>query len=278
MLVVPGQRQVLPLAPEFIRPQDGHDKQDCETAAAKRWIAAHELKEGEAPVTLLGDDLYCNQPICETAVSGGFDFIFVCKRSSHPELYDWVDYLERVGDVHTLTRNHWEGGRPRCYRYRYVNGVPLRAEQPAMQVNWCEVTLSDPRQGKQLYYNAFATCHHIEQHNVSEVAAAGRVRWKIENEGNNTLKNNGYHLEHNFGHGQQHLSELLLCLNLLAFLFHTAQELINTTYRKVRKMLVTRKGFFNDVRALTRYLWFESWQRLLEFMLTEGGPCFADSS
>ena len=85
--------------------------------------------------------------------------------------------------------------------------------------------------------------------------------------------------EHNFGHGQNHLAELLFCLNLLAYLFHTPLDLVHITYRAVRKMLVTRQTFFNDLRALTRYLWFESWQALFEFMLTEGkAPEGIDSS
>ncbi len=76
--------------------------------------------------------------------------------------------------------------------------------------------------------------------------------------------------EHNFGHGQNHLAELLLCLNLLAYLFHTTLDLVHITYQQVRSMLVTRQTFFNDLRALTRYLWFESWPTLFEFMLREG--------
>ena len=56
---------------------------------------------------------------------------------------------------------------------------------------------------------------------MAALAASGRARWKIENENNNTLKTKGYHLEHNFGHGQQHLSSLLDAMNILAFLFHT---------------------------------------------------------
>ena len=41
VIVCPGQSQVIPLVPEFVQPQDGHDKQDCENAAAKRWLAQH---------------------------------------------------------------------------------------------------------------------------------------------------------------------------------------------------------------------------------------------
>lgn len=279
VLIAPGVSQVISLEPELIRPQDGHDKQDCENAAAKRWLAAHPRSERDTAVTLLGDDLYCNQPICETVLEQGYHFIFVCKRTSHQELYEWVDYLERVGEVQTLTIFRWDGRQRLSYHYRYVNGVPIRAKAPAMEVNWCEVTVTDTESGKPIYHNALATCHEIDDRNVEEIVVAGRARWKVENEGNNVLKTKGYHLEHNFGHGQNHLAELLLCLNLLAFLFHTTLDLINTTYQQLRTLLVTRKAFFNDIKALTRYMWFASWQQMFEFMLCEGTePALADSS
>ena len=217
VMVKPGCNQVLNLAPEFIRSQDGHDKQDCETAAAKRWIEAHPIAEGEVGVTLLGDDLYSRQPMCQTALEHGYDFIFVCKPSSHEELYEWLEYLEGVGEMHTYEVSGWNEARPMLYQFRDVNGVPLRAEQPALAVNWCEVTVTDKRKNKQVYFNAFATKHHICNETVAAIVEAGRSRWKIENENNNVLKSKGYHLEHNFGHGVEHLSELLVTLNLLAF-------------------------------------------------------------
>jgi hypothetical protein len=96
---------------------------------------------------------------------------------------------------------------------------------------------------------------------------AGRPRWKVENENNNTLKNNGYHLTRNFGHGKQHLSTLLASLNLLAHLFHTLLELLDSSYQRLRACL-PRKIFFNDLRALTRYRCFESWEALMAFMIT----------
>lgn len=83
------------------------------------------------------------------------------------------------------------------------------------------------------------------------------------------LKNHGYHLEHNYGHGCQNLSTVLASLILLAFLCHTVLQLADGKYRSVRAALATRKTFFDDLRALTRYLFFESWEYLLDFMLTQ---------
>src|SRR5438477_11457096 len=113
--------------------------------------------------------------------------------------------------------------------------------------------------GEQLYYNPFITNHRLSVANVAQVAQAGRGRWKIENENNNTLKTKGYHLEHNFGHGQQHLSSLLAALNILAFLFHTVLGFTDEHYGLIRATLPTRQTFFQDVRALTRSLFFPSW-------------------
>ena len=99
------------------------------------------------------------------------------------------------------------------------------------------------------------------------LADAGRARWKVENENNNVLKNHGYHLEHNFGHGKQHLSTLLFTLNLLAFLIHTAQHLVSLPYQLLRQNLSSRQKFFGDLHALTRYMLFDSWDALFRFML-----------
>ena len=108
--------------------------------------------------------------------------------------------------------------------------------------------------------------HVLNEATVVAVARDGRSRWKVENEGINVLKNRGYNFEHNYGHGQQHLSTVLLTLLLLAFLFHTALDLSCLMYQAVRRELGTRRTFFNDLRALTRYLYFLSWQALLAFM------------
>lgn len=270
VMVKPGCNQVLNLAPEFIRPQDGHDKQDCETAAAKRWIEAHPIADTDVGVTLLGDDLYSRQPMCQTVLEHGYGFIFVCLQTSHEELYEWLEYLEKAGEMKQHQVCRYQGAKPLLYQFRYVNRVPLNAQQPALEVNWCEVTVIDKRKNKQVYFNTFVTQHLITHETIEAIFEAGRSRWKVENENNNVLKTKGYHLEHNFGHGQEHLAELLVTLNLLAFLMHTILELLGGTYGQLRELLVTRKDFFRDLLTLTRYFWFASWDALFDFMLTEG--------
>ena len=276
VIAAPNCAEVISLPPEFVTPQDGHEKQDCETAAAKRWISKHRhLFQGQA-LTLLGDDLYSRQPMCQHCLDAGMNFIFTCLPSSHSSLYEWLDYLEKNGEVQQLTTKHRKGKSIEIYSYRFVNQIPLREQEPSLLVNWCELTVRNSVDNSVVFHNAFVTNHSLNIDNIAEVVEGGRCRWKTENENHNVLKTKGYNLEHNFGHGQKHLSSTLLSLNLLAFLFHTVLQLIDSSYQEIRRKRGTRRGFFQDILSLTKYFLFKSWQHLIEFMLDDA-PVFPDS-
>jgi hypothetical protein len=264
-----GESRVIALPQEFIWPQDGHEKQDCERAAAKRWIEKHNRQFKDWQVTISGDDLFSNQPFCELLLEKKCNFILVCKPDSHVELYRSIDYLETQGGVGHLSERSWNGRYTEVYAYRYLNQVPIRGGQDALEVNWCELTITREDTGELLYRNSFVTNFHLSLKTVKPIVRDGRAHWKIENENNNILKTKGYHLEHNFGHGKQFLSATLVSLNILAFLFHTIFDLVDTQYQQLRMALGTRKTFFNDLRALTRYILFDNWNHLLNFMYTQ---------
>ena len=266
VIVAPGRSEVIPLVPEFILPQDGDNKQDCENKAAKRWIKKYGELYSSLKATVLGDDLYCKQPICENLLGKGFNFILVCKPESHKSLYEWVDFLEEGVDRHKITIKCWDGKRWVICTYRYANDVPLRDTDDALRVNWLEVTITTMK-GEPVYYNTFVTNHIITDKNVANLGVCGRTRWKTENENNNILKTKGYHLEHNYGHGKENLSSLLATLIILALLFHTVLHLMDEKYRLIRNELPSRKTFFNDIRSLTRYMCFKSWDHLMNFMM-----------
>ena len=262
VIVAPGQAHVIPLIPEFVLPQDGHEKQDCENAAGKRWLSQYGERYSALKVTVLGDDLYSHQPYCQQLLAQQFNFILVCRPESHRTLYEHLEGIE----LPTLTSKRWTGKVEETYTYRYLNDVPLRDGETALLVNWCEVTVSRS-DGKVTYQNSFATNHKITDDTVAEIVRCGRTRWKVENENNNTLKTKGYNLEHNFGHGKQNLASFLATLNILSLLFHTLLEKLDEKYKLLRSHLPTRKTFFDDLRALTRYLYFENWEHLLTFMI-----------
>ena len=268
VIVKPDSPHVLPLMAEFIVPQDGHEKQDCERAAAKRWLGSHSQHFAPHSATYLGDDLYANHPFCE-AIAQTYQQYFVCvaKPESHIVLYEWLAMLEKAKAVETLQKRRWNGKFAELWTYRWAHQLPLRAGDDALRVNWLELSITREDTGESLYHNTWVTNHLVTASTVVALAKVGRARWKIENESNNTLKRNGYHLEHNFGHGQQHLSTVLFSLNLLAFLIHTAQQLVSEPYRLLRAALSVRVTFFHDLRALTRYMLFDSWDALFRFML-----------
>lgn len=267
VLSAPEQEEVICLEPEFLTPQDGHEKQDCEQQAIKRWVKRNAERFETGKVTILTDDLHCHYPLCNLLLEQGMHFILTCKESSHAALYEEVHLLEQIeGAVSTLEVEKWHGARRERYIYRWAEQLPLRGDLETVMVNWCELTVVDVATAKQKYRCAWATDLPVKEETVPSIAASGRSRWKVENEGFNVLKNHGYHFEHNYGHGQQYLSTILLSLLLLAFLCHTTLSLTCATYRAVRRELGARRTFFGDLRALTRYLYFPGWQRLLTFM------------
>ena len=270
VIVKAGDPSVLPLPPEFITPQDGHEKQDCEREATKRWVHRNEDFLKGWRYTMLGDDLYSNQPLCEMFLEAELNFILVCKPDSHVELYKTVGFLAKNGLLEEVEELHWNGRYYEKRLYRFVNEVPLREKDP-LQVNWLEIIITRVSTGRREYYNSFVTNQEVTFKSVIPLAQDGRTRWKSENETNNTLKNQGYNFEHNFGHGEEHLANFLATLNLLAFLLHTLLGLLDEQYQVLRKELVTRVDFFNDLRALLRYMVFDSWNGLMFFMLNALG-------
>lgn len=268
-IVMPGETFALPLAPEFITPQDGHTKQDCEVAAAKRWMTDFRRRHKTVAVTVLGDDLYSRQPLCETALAQRFNFIFVCKPSSHPTLSARIAELQRDGGLPTKEVRCFREGRWERDRYTWACHVPLRAGNDALQVNWIDLTTTVEATQEVVYHNSFVTNHAITPGNAEAVVAAGRSRWKIENEGHNTLKNHGYNLTHNYGHGEKFLSSLLVSLMLIAFLFHSLLDLVQAPFHHLRTVLPSRREVFTDLRALLRYLYVETLSHLFAFMIAQ---------
>ncbi len=179
IILAPGHPEVIALEPQFITPQDGHEKQDCENTAAKRWLEQHGSRMQALGVTILGDDLYCRQPLCQAILDQGLSFILVCKPKSHTTLYEWVDGLEASGGVQTHQVSYRKGKHRYTDCYRFVNKVPLKAGDDALDVNWCELR-SVRDDGVVVYKNAFATNHLITLANVVDIVRDGRARWKIE--------------------------------------------------------------------------------------------------
>jgi hypothetical protein len=257
-LVAPGHTQVLPLPPEFIAPQDGAEKQDCERNAAKRWLSRHGRAMAHLRPIYLGDDLFACQPIAAQIHRAGGNFILTCKPSSHQTITEYLHGATLQEHRQTVCKR----GKRTNAIYRWLSGVPLRATADAITVNWFSIEIRNAA-GKRTYYNSFVTDLAVTVDTVAELAACGRARWKVENETFNVLKNNGYNLEHNYGHGKQTLASVFLTLNLLAFAFHTAALLAVLAWKEAVAACGATYLFFENLRTITTYVVFQDWHHLL---------------
>jgi len=264
-VVKPGSNKVLPVAPEIIRNSDGKEKQDSERAAGKRWLQAHSDEYQWLKPTLLGDDLYSNRPFCEKVVEKGWSFIFTCKEESHRWLAETVknSFMQEKREV------KWDARKKKhiVYTWRYLNGVPIRYdEKDPFMVNYFSFEIRAKGASKASYRNSWVTNKAISDLNVAHLADCGRTRWKIENEHNNVLKNRGYNLEHNFGHGSSHAGDIFFLLNLLSLQFHTILEYCDVEYQLTYSTFSVRVAFFEALRVLIRRRYFDSWVEFLQYV------------
>jgi hypothetical protein len=258
VMLHPSMRQVIPLAPEPIVKADGNDKNDCERSAGKRLIAKIRTTHPKLKIMVTGDGLYSNQPFIDALKANAMSFVLVAKPTDHKILFQWVEELNGLGGVEHMELCDQKGRR---HLYRWVNKVPLNGTRNADQVNFFEYWLTVDQ--KVTYHNSWVTDQTVSTQNIVELVTAGRARWKIENETFNTLKNQGYHLEHNFGHGQQHLSNNFFVLNLLAFFIHQILELCDRGYQYCRSKFSSRKEYWNNLRGAIRLMLFRDFDHLL---------------
>ena len=267
VIVAPGKQDVFSLPPEFIRPQDGDKKQDCELKAVKRWFDRMGPVCKKYNPVYLGDDLYAKHEICKTILDHDCSFIFTCKDSSHKTLAEFRKNLALSSHIET----HGVGSQKREYRYTWICDLPIRDGVDALSVNWFDISIVNPK-GKTTYHSSFITNLSPSKQNIAELASCARARWKIENETFNVLKNNGYHLEHNFGHGQETLPSVLVTLNLLAFSLHNICSAVEKLWQRAREACGPRNRLFIHLWSITRYHVFQSWDSLMGTLRTGRPP------
>lgn len=258
----PSQRQVIPMMPEMVRNEDGNKKQDCELNASKRFL--HKLRKPHPRLGLMicGDGLFSHQPMIEETLKQGMHYLYVAKPDDHTYLFEWMEAYKTLPSIEVKNE------KGQTHRYRWGNQVPLHGGEKAIRVNWLSYELIN-KAGKITYKNSWVTDVEITQENIETLVKAGRCRWKIENECFNTLKNQGYHITHNYGHGQQYLSDNMYILTLLAFYFHQIFELTDKVYQACRERYGSKAHMWENFRVTVRFLLFDSWEELMENLLSD---------
>lgn len=255
-LMNPKIKQVLPLMPEEIRNEDGNIKQDCEVNAAKRLIP--KLKEYGLPLIITGDALFANQNIIELCKQQGFSYMLTCKSET---LIERVNKSENLRSKEIIIKD-------KTHVYEWLNQVSLNYNKETIFVNYFSLKIINNKTGEITYKNSWITDLKIEGEFIETFVEAARSRWKIENECFNVLKNNGYELEHNYGHGKEFLAGNYFLLTILSHLFHQIHELVEETYQKLRIKKGSLKVFWNDLKAAIKMIIFDDWEQLMNYLLS----------
>jgi hypothetical protein len=258
-IIHPDLRAVIPLMPEPIVKQDGTAKNDCERNAAKRFIAKLRKDHPHLRFIVTEDSLSSNAPHIETLHAHGLRYILGVKDGDHAFLFEQVQAADQAGRVTAYERHDRAAGV--IHRFRFVNDLPLNASHPNVRVNFIEYW--EIGQNKVQHFS-WVTDLRVSTRNVYHLMRGGRARWKIENETFNTLKNQGYNFEHNYGHGEQHLSVVFAMLMMLAFLVDQTQQLCCALFQAVWAKLGSKRLLWERMRALFYDYALQSMRQLLE--------------
>ena len=244
-IIHPDMRAVIPLMPAPIGKHDGTDKNDCERNAAKRFVAKLRQDHPHLKFIITEDSLSSNAPHIETLQAHSLHYILGVKEGDHAYLFRQVQAAEHAGRVTYYERHDRAAGL--VHRFRFVNDVPLNASNVDVRVNFIEYW--EMSQDKVQHFS-WVTDLRVSKRTVYHLMRGGRARWKIENETFNTLKNQGYNFEHNYGHGTQNLSVVFATVMMLAFLVDQTQQLCCALFQAVWAKLGSKRLLWERMRAL----------------------------
>lgn len=267
VIVHPDKSTVLPLFPEAITRRDGTTKNDCEHNASHRLIPDVRDAFPRLDMIALQDALACNGPHINMLKAHRFSFIITSKPAANSLLLKTVLAGEIDGSTEEIETTDEKGI---IHGYRFRNEVPLNHEHKDLKVNFIDYWEKHPN-GKSFLY-ACVTDLPLTADNVAEVVRAGRTRWKIENETFNTLKNQGYNLEHNYGHGKKHLSTVFATLMMLTFLLDQVQETCCCYFQEARNEFRARTHLWERIRAHFALSLIADWESLYAAIIWRTDP------
>ncbi len=270
VLVHPQLKTVLPLMPEAITRQDGMTKNDCERNASKRLLRALREDFPKLKLIVVEDSLASNGPHIELLHALDMRYILGVKVGDHEALFEAVQQRLARGQCQELTVIDHKGVE---HGYRWVNRITLNKAHPDIQVNF--LAYWEIKDGKERHWT-WVTDIELNPGNVETLMRGARARWKVENETFNTLKNQGYNLEHNYGHGQVHLSTVFATLMMLAFLVDQVQQHSCRLFQAAQVRFHSRIALWETLRAVFTHFcipdWTTLWRSIAEKSTTTLGP------
>lgn len=258
-IVHPDFKEVIPLAPEMIIREDGAKKNDCERNAARRFLKKLRQDHPHLPLIVIEDALSSNGPHIRDLQQHGMHYILGVKPGDHPLLFHHLEQAVQTGQGSEYRLADPTDSKV-THQFRFLNGAPLNQANLNLSVN--VIDYWQHHQDRKSVHFSWVTDFTVTPDNVYQLMRGGRARWKIENETFNTLKNQGYHFEHNYGLGKLHLSEVFVMLMMLAFLVDQTQQLTSALFRSVWQKFGTKRALWENVRNLFYVFELESMEML----------------
>lgn len=277
-LVHPHLRTVVPLTPETIIRQDGREKNDCELNAIKRLIQNFREEHPFLNVIFNLDSLYGNNVIVRLLQNSRIPFIISVKPGDHVALFKYIEGAQIRGNVREYQWQETFGDKikkTKTCRYRYKSDSPLNGQEDTTWVNfieyWEEIDWADSKghPQKETYHGSWVTDLDLRagKKRAKRFVEGARARWSIENETFNTLKNQGYNFEHNYGHGEQYLAENFSFLMMLAFFVDQIQQMGCRLFQKILSEIKRKIRVWEEIRSIYKTFKLTSWTHLLEIQL-----------
>lgn len=156
------------------------------------------------PICLCGDSLYACEGFFRQCKDRKWRYILRYKEGSIPYIAE--EYRALRKEEKNYQEQVWECGKE---WYDYVTNIDYKGyHQNLVEYGSCReyVHKKAPQKGEKVEKREFfwfLTDLPISRKNVQGLVERGRQRWKIENEGFNTQKRQGYHLEHQYSKDYQ---------------------------------------------------------------------------
>ena len=255
VVVHPEHKTVFPLMLEPIHKQDGAKKNDCEHTALKRLLENLRRAHPHLKLVVTLDGLYADGVILNLLKELDIRFIITAHEKDLKYLYEFYNATQK--NTQTITQSH------RTISLSFANGLPLNDTHHQRQVNLlcAEETIVQKRKTKQQKF-AWITDMLLSPSNVQTIMKGGRSRWRIENETFNTLKNQGYQFEHNFGHGYENLNVVMAYLMFTAFLIDQVQEFSCKHFKAALKKAKRLKYLWERIKNYFLICTIDSWEQL----------------
>lgn len=260
--VHPKQSTVFPVACEAIVKQDGSTKNDCELNASKRIIPQIRAALGDKKIIAVFDALYTNGPHIKALMEEKMSYIIGSKGKTYVDVQ-----VERQRKKKQLPSLSWQEIDKSCSA-SFANGLILNGQHQEILTNYVEYKETDKKTGKTTFYSTWITDIPVNIENLKELIAVARSRWKVENETFNTLKNQGYHLEHNYGHGKKNLATNFAILTFLAFLTDQIAQHLDKDFQEAKAASKTFKSLWQKIRSVFYLLPTLSMGAIYRFIVT----------